>query len=277
MRKMIKKLAILLFAFYGLSILSSNAYALSTTAPEKGIDVRGYSYLSDNSTDSLSISGSKYKYGEIGLWSAVYNYYYDDSDTMYYFVITESYADARGSVKSVGFFHTEEQYVKINAFATGIRQICYSPIQGQSTYSSTRTLNLGFQVGMDSNVSMGVSFSETLNLEEIQLIIHTTNNDNEAAVEFNYDFTRSRSSSAKYSPYVGLYKLYSVAVFEQANYSNCSDLVVFDVEYTGKIYRYSSTKAPNYLMGRDIVHRYAISNDSVVKTTRKSDAYDLDV
>ena len=107
MRKMIKKLAILLFAFYGLSILSSNAYAESTTAPEKGIDVRGYSYLSDNSTDSLSISGSKYKYGEIGLWSAVYKYYYDDSDTMYYFVITESYVDARGAVKNVGFFYTE--------------------------------------------------------------------------------------------------------------------------------------------------------------------------
>ncbi len=257
----IKKIALSLFALVAfIFCVNLNVNASSTTANAKGISTTGLSYINDYNTGYQEINGSKYYYGKIKLWSSVYNYYHEDNDTMYYVVFVQSFINGYGYDKKIGYFYSKSMNVNVTAYATGVNEVAYRPVQGTSDVTVSYQASLTSQVGTDSSLSIGYSYGQSINTTDIDLQIDSNDNYNTANVEFDYNFVYySSRSTSKRSPYRGEYYRISSVVFEVNNYSSTTNnAVVFDVEYTGSIYRDNLKNSTDYEMAKKITHKYCI-------------------
>jgi hypothetical protein len=271
-----KKLIVTFFiVITGIFLLNTKSFAAVHTATMKGITTNNLDYVSDFNTNYKEINGSRYYYGKIKLWTAVYKKYFSDSDTMYYVVFAQSFINGTNKTKK-GYYHSDEMNVNIELRGKNVSEISYSPTEVELTYSTTESLNLSGTFGTENTVSIGYSYQETYNKSDIGLKINSNDYNNRANVNFIYDFLNSRKTkSSERSPYIGEYYTISATVFEVANYSKNDKLYTVDISYTGKIFRYSLTKARNYLMGLDIRHVYDIRDTVTYSYDVVGEAYDI--
>lgn len=278
MMEKIKKIALSLFGLMTFVFcVNLNVNAASTTANAKGITTDKLSYVADYTTENKTIQGSKYTYGKVKLWSSIYNYYHEETDTMYYVVFVQSFINGAGYNSDAGYFHASGMNVGVWAYGYGINEVAYRPIQGSSSYSVSYEANLSSTVGTDSGVSIGYSYGSTINVNDVNLVIDSDCSTMFSYLDFDYRFTAYDDGNvSERSPYIGQYFEISSVVFEIENYSQTLDYaVVFDIDYVGTIHRKNKKGKSDYDMAKEIRHMYSLKHGEIIQEEFVGKEYDI--
>ena len=243
----------LVFAFNS----NSSVFAASTTASYKSFEIEGLDYISDSFNLKIdfekTITGSKYEYGNIALWSALYSQYVKESDSKYYFLLVEAKISSHASSYKGGYYRMVNKKMEINIDANSsssdFRLIKYSPEEyGSFSVTDTMTYSLGlsknnevsasnegFSATVDLGISGSISWSQSVYKDNITMISSSKANDVNLTYKFNNGLNKSVNNMA---PLRGDCFQRSIFIYELSNYSknkNSEGDINFNVSYTGTI------------------------------------------
>lgn len=280
----LKNLLVINVGIVFIALFNKEVKASSDTTALKGINVSNLEYVTDSlkhekeSSDDtrtyeekFQIAGSKYLYGYVSLWTAIYRRYNESGDRMIYYVFADTHIEGVKNT-SKGYYHSNKIKLKINASYTGVNRASYQPQESgynisQST-SDTRSVTFGSSVnskgetGLSGSLNYAYSYNETINSKDVSLYTTSNSGYNYFTQVFEYNFINAhKGKDSEREPYIGEYSRISAVVFEYDNYKSRNKILNFDIEYSGEIYRKSKTKSDNYTMERTISHRYRLKAD----------------
>lgn len=229
-----RKICILiLLLFVGMFFIaeSNEIEASSLTANIEGFNINGLTYNADKKVNHVDIKTSDNWYGSIGLWSAVYTYYAQETDTMLFAIpiVTE----IQSSTVSDAIKRFVNRGILLKVDFTNPSATLEVGYPNNSDYNGEYTIDLAAQISTDMSGSIG--FTVSSNFKELSLIQTKANR----TITYDFDFTRySVNSVTSKAPYRGLYAQKAIVFYTIENYSktnmNGSEI---SITYTGYIFK----------------------------------------
>lgn len=250
-------LTIAFIAIFFVMLNNSKVYASSTTASNKTFDIKGLDYIADyfcnDDKSDILISGSKYDYGNIALWSALYTKYVSESDSKYYFVFVEAKVSSNTETLKGGYYRMVNKQmivdVKANYDDDGLRFIRYVPesyggfsvtetVTNTLEFNQTKTFEFGdsgFSGGISLGIVGGVSWSQSIYKDNVIM----TPKSEDYTVNLTYNFYNVTNKNVnKDSPLRGDCIQRSIFIYELQDYSTnkkYEEELNFEINYQGFI------------------------------------------
>lgn len=259
---MIKKIGILCVLVLFFTIIFTNkASATQTTAGLKDFNIEGLEYVDDKDETSKNISGEKWEYGNIDMWSAVYKKRIGKS--MVYYVLTETLVSSNLNSLKGGYYRMVNDYMNLEIVGymddsqDKLRLVKYAPESnffGENTSTESKSISLGIGVKKTKDINFSVDdieISVGTGLEFSFGVTWTTNYSignvnyvtNSKDTEFTSKITFAKQADKKLNnsyPYRGNFLLHTTAVFELENYTEeLENKLHFKINYTGAIRKYA--------------------------------------
>lgn len=211
-----KNITVLLLFISILLINASRVNADTSEASLRGFDIYDFDYVADEANDLVEIRGSKYYYGEIGLWTAIYKYYSNEEDKMIYAVLIEGSINATTEKNVKRSFSAKRMDFDIKFDSNYARLVTYSPQPELNDYSVTTSYgnSLEYDPTIGAYLSPSITYSLTETFDEISQYIDE--NDNSVLLRFNFS---RYANNVRGIPYQGTYRQQATVFFAVDDYS----------------------------------------------------------
>lgn len=226
---------------YGGNIKKTTAQADVNYAAIKGFTVDSKYFQCDYDKELVSISD----YGNMSLWAARYGYYNASNNKLYVTYLVEAKLCSLNNSSKYAYNNSNMNILITHENFLDTNIIAYDPLQTSSQYTVSRTVTMG---ASSSDVSLGYSYQTSEVYSDISYT-HTSYyiapaskyDEKSLAIEYNYDFSQSKSNTSKISPYAGEI-VQKLSLTLEVDYTSCpsgydTDDEEFYLTYSGTIKR----------------------------------------
>lgn len=252
-------------------------------------------------TPNRTIYGSYFWYGKIKMNSSLYQKYDTNTDTMYYFIFTETGINGRGHIdhwewwfKKQFWFNSHIMDIKVdfsiindsNA-SNKLTEIDYFPKTTERETTETNSYSFSGSIGgsysnsgagINASAEFGFSYSNSTTFADIETKANRLLSPTKDDCSILYTFKNAKEMETRV-PYEGEVLRISSFVFRLKNYSttiNNHDLRL-KITYDGQIFRASQGEA-NCEIKKTIEHYYRINKYSIsVEQNTDEQKYSYDI
>lgn len=241
------------------------AYAVSSTADQKGFVTDGLTYITDQINEDITIKTDKYTYGRFSMWTALYKYIVtesDNSNTCYYYALIESSIDSEGKVGSNRFFRNKVLEISLDFYSNSdnFAIVNYTPESSNSTTSSSVSLGINGSVSLDASgpsVTLGgsIAYEKTETYDTVNLVTHKyTLENNHKQLSFIFNFTNWKDGKM-IAPNIGLVQERMAVIFAIYDYSEEDDYIL-SIVTTATIFKDAKWPLTNATLSDSVEHTY---------------------
>lgn len=185
--------------------------------------------------DAQKFGGSKYNYGTMWSWFAVFKYYDSLENSMYVLALSE--VEGQPNFNS----YWDQKRWNLKQMSTKFKMndatlLSYAPKATETTGDVTNSVSLGIGVsnGENPSVNTSVQFTESYSTSEITVTSTKTSNNE---IKINHNFIRYNKNTSKNSVCCSHVTKLNAALFKIAKYNSNTEYRLEIINYVS-VYRY---------------------------------------